>query len=108
MVIEWALHLREEGLACLTSTVGESSRALRVELRDEGVDLVTLWRTQNYVSMALEGTVLLRRAPAASRQIDRLIVPKHLNRRGSSYPQHPYPAALLNALTAAYEEASAR
>lgn len=104
-LLEWADALDAAGLARLRSTIGSHSRALRIELPDEGVSLVTFWRIRRGISVALEGPVLRRRAADASARIERRLHPKKLS-AGSNYPSRPYNLALFDDLTAAYREAA--
>ena len=83
LVVDWALWLRQAKLARLRTTVGISSRALRIELPDEARVMVMLWASRRGVSVGLEGAVVRRRAPRVVRAIERAMAPVPLSEEGA-------------------------
>lgn len=106
MVREWVEWLEREGLARLATTKGASSTTLRVRLLDEDSGPATVWKTSNSVALTYWGSVLQRRAPLSIPTIEQVTArplkpSDNYNNRDEITPE------LLDALTAAYREASA-
>jgi hypothetical protein len=86
-LVEWAQELERDGLAHLRSTIGSSSRALRVELLDEDKTLVILWRLRRGVSLGLQRSVLRRRARSSVDRIEQVVRERLTEAGGATYPQ---------------------